>query len=347
MAPNPAHYLKQARQFPLLEEEEERALARRWRDQSDAVAGHKLVLSHLRLVISIARSFRGYGLPLPDLISEGQVGLIKASKQFDPDKGARFSTYAIWWIKAAIREYVLRSCSLVKIGTTGSQRKLFFKLRGLKNRIASFQEGDMHPAQLKQIAEHLRVPERDVAEMEQRLEGDLSLNAPVRYDEATIEWQDWIVDGEPDPEAVHAEKEERQHRHQALCDAISTLSDRERYVFTMRRLTEEPPTCQSLATMLGVSAERVRQIETHAYQKVARATRNYQLLSNVAGPRAAQNTDWSRSRLREPTRSRSAEGAAVKQGRSVDARSFVDQFNACGPSSAKIIEEDAALAALW
>ena len=338
MALNPAHYLQQSRQFPLLEEKEERALARRWRDQADARAAHKLVLSHLRLVISIARSFRGYGLPLPDLISEGQIGLVKAAKHFDPDKGARFSTYAIWWIKAAIREYVLRSYSLVKIGTTGSQRRIFFKIRSLKNRIASFHDGDMPPDQFKQIADHLRVPERDVVEMDQRLEGDLSLNAPVRYDEAATEWQDWIVDGAPDPETVHAEKEERQLRQKALCHAISTLSDRERYVFTMRRLTEQPPTCQSLATMLGVCAERVRQIEAHAYQKVARATLNYQLLSNVAGARAAENADWSGSRPREPTGSRSADGASVKEGRSVDARSF-DQF-------AETIEEDGAVAAL-
>jgi RNA polymerase sigma-32 factor len=229
-----SRYLRQIHCFPLLEAEEESSLARRWLENADGQAVHKILTSHLRLVPNVARSYRGYGLPLSDLISEGNVGLMQAAKRFDPEKGARFSTYAVWWIKATIQEYILRSWSLVKIGTTTSQRILFFKLRRMKNRIAAFQEGDMRPDQTKLIAERLGVDEQDVVEMNRRLDGDMSLNVPVGDDDQAYEWQDRLVDERPDPEKLVGENDEFEHRQRALREALTTLGDRERYVFEMR-----------------------------------------------------------------------------------------------------------------
>jgi RNA polymerase sigma-32 factor len=268
-----AQYLRQIRKFPLLEAEEESSLARRWHENADGQAMHKILTSHLRLVPHVARSYRGYGLPFSELVSEGNVGLIQAAKRFDPEKGARFSTYAVWWIKAAIQEYILRSWSLVKIGTTSSQRTLFFKLRQTKNRIAAFQEGQIRPDQAKAIAEHLGVDERDVFEMDQRLNGDISLNVPARDDDHANEWQDRLVDERPNQEKLLADNDEFEHRHQALREALSTLGDRERYVFEMRRLADEPLSLEMLASKLDISPERVRQIEARAFEKVCKAVR--------------------------------------------------------------------------
>jgi RNA polymerase sigma-32 factor len=265
-------YHQQLRRFPLLEAEEEMRLARRWRERSDREAVHKLLTSHLRLVARVARSYLGYGLPLSELISEGNIGLIEAAKRFDPEKGVRFSTYAVWWIRAEIQEYVLRSWSLVKMGTRRSERILFFNLRKLKNRIAALQDGDMRPDQVKFIAEHLEVGAQDVVEMNRRLGGDVSLNLPIR-EPHTVEYLDCLVDDQPNQEQRLAENDELEYRNSALRDALSMLGDRERSVFEMRRLSDEPVSLYTLATRFGVSPERVRQIEARAFEKVRRAVR--------------------------------------------------------------------------
>jgi RNA polymerase sigma-32 factor len=267
-----SRYLEEIRRFPMLEAEEECVLATRWREQGDADAAHKLVTSHLRLVVKIAVGYRGYGLPVSEIISEGNVGLMQAAKRFDPQQGFRFATYAMWWIKAAIHEYILRSWSLVKIGTTANQKKLFFNLRKAKSKIAALEEGDMHPDQVKLIAQRLGVTEQDVVEMNRRLGGDVSLNAQMRDDPDSGEWQDWLVDeGSADQESRVVESEESENRKKALVQALSVLNARERRIFEARRLAEDPSTLEDLASEFGVSRERVRQIEVRAFQKVQRA----------------------------------------------------------------------------
>jgi RNA polymerase sigma-32 factor len=267
-----SRYLEQIRRYPMLEAEEECVLARRWREQGDSDAAHKLVTSHLRLVVKIAVGYRGYGLPISELISEGNVGLMQAAKRFDPEQGFRFATYAMWWVKAAIHEYILRSWSLVKMGTTANQKKLFFNLRKAKNRISALEEGDMHPDQVKLIAQRLGVTDQDVVEMNRRLGGDVSLNAQIRDDADSGEGQDWLVDeGSSDQETWLVESEESENRRKALSKALSVLTKRERRIFEARRLADESLTLEDLASEFGISRERVRQIEVRAFQKVQRA----------------------------------------------------------------------------
>ena len=268
-----AHYLAEIRKFPMLEPQEEYMLAKRWREHDDRDAAHKLVTSHLRLVAKIAMGYRGYGLPISEVVSEGNVGLMQAVKRFEPEKGFRLATYAMWWIKASIQEYILRSWSLVKMGTTANQKKLFFNLRKAKSKISALEEGDMHPDQVKQIATRLGVAEQDVIDMNRRLGGDASLNAPIRDDGEPGEWQDWLVDTSPNQEAIMAESEEFDHRRNALVGAMGVLNDRERRIFEARRLAEEPMTLEDLAAEFGVSRERVRQIEVRAFEKVQAAVK--------------------------------------------------------------------------
>jgi RNA polymerase sigma-32 factor len=264
-------YLEEIRRFPMLEAEEESVLAKRWREHGDADAAHKLVTSHLRLVAKIAVGYRGYGLPISEVISEGNVGLMQAAKRFDPQKGFRFATYAIWWIKAAIQEYILRSWSLVKMGTTANQKKLFFNLRKAKSKISALEEGDLRPDQVKLIAQRLGVTEQDVVDMNRRLGGDVSLNAPIRDDGDSGEWQDWLVDEASDQESRLAESEQLENRKKALGEALAVLGKRERRIFEARQLADDPITLEGLAVEFGISRERVRQIEVRAFQKVQRA----------------------------------------------------------------------------
>ncbi len=268
-----AHYLAEIRKFPMLEPQEEYMLAKRWREHDDRDAAHKLVTSHLRLVAKIAMGYRGYGLPISEVVSEGNVGLMQAVKRFEPEKGFRLATYAMWWIKASIQEYILRSWSLVKMGTTANQKKLFFNLRKAKSKISALEEGDMHPDQVKQIATRLGVAEQDVIDMNRRLGGDASLNAPIRDDGEPGEWQDWLVDTSPNQEAIMAESEEFDHRRNALTGAMGVLNARERRIFEARRLADEPMTLEDLAAEFGVSRERVRQIEVRAFEKVQAAVK--------------------------------------------------------------------------
>jgi RNA polymerase sigma-32 factor len=268
-------YLQEIRRFPLLESNEEYVLAKRWREHGDGGAAQKLVTSHLRLVARIAMGYRGYGLPVSEIISEGNIGLMQAAKRFDPEKGFRFATYAMWWIKAAIQEYILRSWSLVKIGTTANQKKLFFNLRKAKTRISALEEGDLHPDHVQLIANRLAVTEQDVVEMNRRLGGDVSLNAQIREgDGDSDEWQDRLVDEAPDQETQLAESEESDNRRKALGEALSVLNNRERHIFEARRLADEPFTLEQLAAEFNISRERVRQIETHAFQKVQKAVQS-------------------------------------------------------------------------
>jgi RNA polymerase sigma-32 factor len=269
-----SRYLDEIRRFPMLEPQEEYMLAKRWREHGDRVAAHKLVTSHLRLVAKIAMGYRGYGLPIAEVISEGNVGLMQAVKRFEPEKGFRLATYAMWWIKAAIQEYILRSWSLVKMGTTANQKKLFFNLRKAKSRISALDEGDMHPDQVKLIAKRLGVTEQDVIDMNRRLGGDASLNAPIREDGDSGEWQDWLIDERDSQETTLAASEEMDNRRAALSDALEVLNDRERRIFEARRLTDEPVTLEDLAVEFGVSRERVRQIEVRAFEKVQKAVKN-------------------------------------------------------------------------
>jgi RNA polymerase sigma-32 factor len=264
-------YLEEIRRFPMLEAEEECVLAKRWREHGDADAAHKLVTSHLRLVAKIAVGYRGYGLPISEVISEGNVGLMQAAKRFDPQKGFRFATYAMWWIKAAIQEYILRSWSLVKMGTTANQKKLFFNLRKAKSKISALEEGDLWPDQVKLIAQRLGVTEQDVIDMNRRLGGDVSLNAPIRDDGDSGEWQDRLVDEASDQESRLAESEQLENRKKALGEALSVLAKRERRIFEARQLADDPITLEGLAVEFGISRERVRQIEVRAFQKVQRA----------------------------------------------------------------------------
>ena len=268
-----AHYLTAIRKFPMLEPQQEYMLAKRWREHDDRDAAHQLVTSHLRLVAKIAMGYRGYGLPISEVVSEGNVGLMQAVKRFEPEKGFRLATYAMWWIKASIQEYILRSWSLVKMGTTANQKKLFFNLRKAKSKISALEEGDLRPEQVKQIATSLGVTEQDVIDMNRRLGGDASLNAPIRDDGEPGEWQDWLVDTSPNQEAIMAESEEFDHRRSALTGAMGVLNDRERRIFEARRLAEEPMTLEDLAAEFGVSRERVRQIEVRAFEKVQAAVK--------------------------------------------------------------------------
>ncbi len=246
-------------------------LAKRWQEHADAEAAQKLVTSHLRLVARIAMGYRGYGLPISEVISEGNVGLMQAVKRFDPDRGFRLATYAMWWIRASIQEYILRSWSLVKMGTTAAQKKLFFNLRRAKGQLQALEEGDLRPDQVKAIAKRLGVPEEDVISMNRRLAGDASLNAPVRADLDSGEWQDWLVDDSPDQEEELVERDEMEHRRAFLESALTTLNDRERRIFEARRLSDEPATLEDLSTEFGVSRERIRQIEVRAFEKVQKA----------------------------------------------------------------------------
>ena len=268
-----SRYLTEIRKFPMLAKDEEFMLAKRWTEHQDPEAAHKLVTSHLRLVAKIAMGYRGYGLPIGEVISEGNVGLMQAVKKFDPDKGFRLATYAMWWIRASIQEYILRSWSLVKMGTTAAQKKLFFNLRKAKSQISAFEEGDLHPEHVEQIATKLGVTEEEVISMNRRMGGggDASLNAPLRSD-GESEWQDWLADDDAvSQETVLAESEEHSLRMELLQEAMQELSERERHILTQRRLIDDPLTLEELAGQYGVSRERVRQIEVRAFEKLQKA----------------------------------------------------------------------------
>jgi RNA polymerase sigma-32 factor len=269
-----SRYLEEIRRFPMLEPQEEYMLAKRWREHGDRDAAHKLVTSHLRLVAKIAMGYRGYGLPISEVISEGNVGLMQAVKRFEPEKGFRLATYAMWWIKASIQEYILRSWSLVKMGTTANQKKLFFNLRKAKSKISALNEGDLRPDQVQTIAKRLGVTEQDVVDMNRRLGGDASLNAPIRDDGDSGEWQDWLADDSDSQETMLAESEELGNRRKALSQALDVLNDRERRIFEARRLADNPITLEELAEEFNVSRERVRQIEVRAFEKVQKAVKN-------------------------------------------------------------------------
>ncbi|MFO7478993.1 MAG: RNA polymerase sigma factor RpoH [Methyloceanibacter sp.] len=281
-------YLEEIRLFPMLEPQQEYMLAKSWREHGDRDAAHQLVTSHLRLVARIAMGYRGYGLPIGEVISEGNVGLMQAVKRFDPDKGFRLATYAMWWIRAAIQEYILRSWSLVKMGTTAAQKKLFFNLRKIKGQLKALEEGDLRPDQVKRIATQLGVTEEDVVSMNRRLAGDSSLNAPVRNDAESGEWQDWLVDDTIDQETALAESEERDNRRGMLADALTGLNERERRVFEARRLAEEPLTLEELSSEFGVSRERIRQIEVRAFEKVQKAVQKAAAATEQREPAPAE-----------------------------------------------------------
>jgi RNA polymerase sigma-32 factor len=269
-----SRYLQEIRKFPMLEPNEEFMLAKRYKEHEDPAAAQKLITSHLRLVAKIAMGYRGYGLPISEVISEGNVGLMHAVKRFEPDKGFRLATYAMWWIRAAIQEYVLRSWSLVKIGTTAAQKRLFFNLRKVKGQIAALDDGNLHPEQIKQIATTLHVTEADVVSMNQRLTGDASLNAPMRADEGSSEWQDWLVDDTPDQETTLGNSEEYDERMGLLSNAMGELNEREKAIFQARRLKDDPATLEELAQEYNVSRERIRQIEVRAFEKVQEAVQH-------------------------------------------------------------------------
>ncbi len=277
-----ARYLNDIRKLPMLAPEQEYMLAKRWREHNDRDAAHELVTSHLKLVAKIAMGYRGYGLPIGEVISEGNIGLMQAVKRFEPEKGFRLATYAMWWIKASIQEYILRSWSLVKIGTTANQKKLFFNLRRAKSEISALDEGDLRPDQVKKIATDLGVPEDDVVAMNRRLSGDASLNAQVREEDGASEWQDWLVDDTDSQETFLMETEERQNRHHALKDALNVLNDRERRIFIARRLEDDPITLEALSEEFGISRERVRQIEVRAFEKIQEAVQ--QNIAAISAP---------------------------------------------------------------
>ena len=265
-------YLEEIRRFPMLQPDEEYVLAKRWKEHSDSDAAHRLVTSHLRLVAKIAMGYRGYGLPIGEVISEGNIGLMQAVKRFEPDKGFRLATYAMWWIRASIQEYILRSWSLVKLGTTANQKKLVFNLRKAKSQISAFEEGDLRPENAAAIATKLGVSQQEVLEMNRRLSGDASLNAPLR-EEGEGEWQDWLVDDASDQESILVESEETANRRAALSEALGVLNERERRIFEARRLADDPMTLEDLSTEFGISRERVRQIEVRAFEKVQQAAK--------------------------------------------------------------------------
>ena len=266
-----SRYLAEIRRFPMLEPQEEYMLAKRWREHGDRDAAQKLVTSHLRLVAKIAMGYRGYGLPIGEVVSEGNVGLMQAVKRFEPEKGFRLATYAMWWIRAAIQEYILRSWSLVKMGTTANQKKLFFNLRKAKSQISALEEGDLRPEQVKTIATKLGVTEQDVVDMNRRMSGDASLNAPIRQEGEGGEWQDWLVDDSSSQESLLVESEESDNRLGALRQALGVLNERERRIFEARRLLDEPVTLEELSAEFSISRERVRQIEVRAFEKVQKA----------------------------------------------------------------------------
>ena len=277
-----SRYLTEIRKFPMLPKDEEFMLAQRWKEHQDSEAAHKMVTSHLRLVAKIAMGYRGYGLPIGEVISEGNVGLMQAVKKFDPDKGFRLATYAMWWIRASIQEYILRSWSLVKMGTTAAQKKLFFNLRKAKSQIEAFQDGDLRPDQVSAIATKLGVLDSEVISMNRRLSGpDASLNAPLRSDSES-EWQDWLADDDQvSQETVVAENEEKSLRMGLLQEAMVELTDRERHILTERRLKDDPTTLEELATQYGVSRERVRQIEVRAFEKLQKNMREAAIAKNM------------------------------------------------------------------
>ncbi len=285
---NLQRYLSEIRKFPMLAADEEYMLAKRWKEHGDVDAVHKMVTSHLRLVAKIAMGYRGYGLPIAELISEGNVGMMQAVKRFEPEKGFRLSTYAMWWIRASIQEYILYSWSLVKMGTTAAQKKLFFNLRRLKGQIKEIDDGDLAPESVKQIATTLAVSEDDVVQMNRRMSGgDQSLNAPMRQD-GEAEWQDWLVDDSDTQDIVVAEADELDHRRSMLDAAMATLTERERHIFTERRLRDDPVTLEDLSKDFGVSRERVRQIEVRAFEKVQRAIRNMTTQDAIAQTKATE-----------------------------------------------------------
>jgi RNA polymerase sigma-32 factor len=268
-----SRYLREIRKFPMLEADQEYMLAKRWREDDDLDAAHTLVTSHLRLVAKIAMGFRGYGLPVNELIGEGNIGMMQAVKRFEPDRGFRLATYAMWWIRASIQEYVLRSWSLVKMGTTAAQKKLFFNLRKLKGQLREINDGDMKPENVAQIAETLGVSENDVMHMNWRMSGpDHSLNAPMRID-GDGEWQDWLVDETVDQETTVVEKDELEKRRALLSVGMEALNEREQHIFTERRLKENPPTLEDLSKVYNISRERVRQIEVRAFEKVQKGVK--------------------------------------------------------------------------
>ncbi|MBL6945740.1 MAG: RNA polymerase sigma factor RpoH [Rhodospirillales bacterium] len=271
---NLSRYLQDIRKFPMLAPEEEFTLARNWREHDDREAAHKLVTSHLRLVAKIAMGYRGYGLPLGELISEGNVGMMQAVKRFDPDRGFRLATYAMWWIRAAMQEYILHSWSLVKMGTTAAQKKLFFNLRKLKGQMQAIEDGDMSPENVATIADRLNVAEGEVVNMNRRLSSpDHSLNAPMRRD-GEGEWMDWLVDEGDNQEIRLGEAEELNDRRRLLVGAMRTLTDRERHILNERRLKDTPSTLENLSKQYGISRERVRQIEVRAFEKIQKSVRN-------------------------------------------------------------------------
>ena len=285
---NLQRYLSEIRKFPMLAADEEYMLAKRWKEHGDVDAVHRMVTSHLRLVAKIAMGYRGYGLPIAELISEGNVGMMQAVKRFEPEKGFRLSTYAMWWIRASIQEYILYSWSLVKMGTTAAQKKLFFNLRRLKGQIREIDDGDLAPESVKQIATTLAVSEDDVVQMNRRMSGgDQSLNAPMRQD-GEAEWQDWLVDDSDTQDIVVAEADELDHRRSMLEAAMATLTERERHIFTERRLRDDPVTLEDLSNDFGVSRERVRQIEVRAFEKVQRAIRNMATQDVIAQTKATE-----------------------------------------------------------
>ncbi|MCA0432816.1 MAG: RNA polymerase sigma factor RpoH [Proteobacteria bacterium] len=268
-------YLQEIRQFPMLAPEEEYMLGKRWREHGDRDAAHRLITSHLRLVAKIAMGYRGYGLPIGEVISEGNIGLMQAVKKFEPDKGFKLATYAMWWIKASIQEFILRSWSLVKMGTTANQKKLFFNLRRIKGQLQALEEGDLKPDHVKYIAKRLGVEESDVVSMNRRLGGDTSLNAPLRADgEGDGEWQDWLVDDSDSQEEILSRNEESSLRNSFLQEALTKLTERERRVIEARKLQDEPATLDDLSKEFDVSRERIRQIEVRAFEKLQKAVRN-------------------------------------------------------------------------
>src|SRR5947208_5691911 len=279
-------YLEEIRRFRMLERREEYMLAKRWRGHGDREAANKLVTSHLRLVAKIAMGYRGYGLPISEVISEGNVGLMQALKRFEPEKGFRLATYAMWWIKASIQEYILRSWSLVKMGTTANQKKLFFNLRKAKSKISALEEGDLRPDQVQIIAKRLGVTEQDVIDMNRRLGGDMSLNSPIREDGDSGEWQDWLGDDSSSQASRLVESEESDNRHQALGKALTVLNERERRIFEARRLADDPITLEDLADEFGVSRERARQIEVRAFEKIQKSVKNH--VAAMEAPQGAQ-----------------------------------------------------------
>ena len=281
-----SRYLAEIKRFPMLEPQEEYMLAKRWREHGDREAAHKLVTSHLRLVAKIAMGYRGYGLPIGEVISEGNVGLMQAVRRFEPEKGFKLATYAMWWIRASIQEYILRSWSLVKMGTTASQKKLFFNLRKAKSKISALDEGDMRDDQVALIATRLGVAKQEVIDMNRRLGGDASLNAPLR-EEGEGEWQDWLVDDSANQESVLVDREESDARMSALQRALRVLNPRERRIFEARRLVDDPVTLEDLSTEFGVSRERVRQIEVRAFEKVQAAVKADLARSQLPAPPAA------------------------------------------------------------